>query len=48
VKLADAAKAFIEPKTWVEIAEEVDGAYKNLVEIIRAGSTPQLPGMEAL
>jgi hypothetical protein len=35
-KLADAAKAFIEPKTWVEIDEETDGPYRNLVQIAPA------------
>lgn len=46
--LAEAAQRFRDEKTWVEITEERDGDYKNLLEIVRAGQQPKLPQMGML
>lgn len=43
---ADDAERFLNEKAWVEIAEETDGQFTNLLEITRAGSEPQLPGLD--
>lgn len=42
VKIAEFAKQACEAKRWVEIAEESDGQYRNLVEITPAGQQPSL------
>ena len=42
------ARRFKAEHAWVEIAEEVDGQYKNLIEITRAGQQPSLPEMGKL
>lgn len=47
-KIADFAKRQIEAKAWVEIVEEQNGPYTNLIEILPAGENPPLPGMEKL
>jgi hypothetical protein len=48
--IAAAAEKFKGDRTWVEIitATSEDGRYKNLEEIIVAGSEPDLPGLENL
>lgn len=48
--IAEAAEKFKADRTWVEIvtATSEDGRYKNLEEIIPAGSEPALPGMSDL
>lgn len=48
--IADAAEKFKAERTWVEIvtATSEDGRYKNLEEIIPAGSEPDLPSVENL
>lgn len=44
----DDAKRFQTQNAWVEISEESDGQYKNLIEITKAGQQPGLPGMDSL
>lgn len=43
--IADAAEKAVASKAWMEIVEETDGQYKNLVEIAPAGQNPSLPGL---
>lgn len=47
-KLRDRAQAALDAQEWVEISTETRGQFTNLVEIVRAGSEPTLPGMEKL
>jgi hypothetical protein len=42
------AERFKASNTWVEIAEETDGQYTNLIEITKAGTEPPLPGLGEL
>jgi hypothetical protein len=42
----DDAKRFQAENAWVEIVTERDGEYVNVVEIIKAGSEPKLPGLD--
>lgn len=46
--LAAAAAKFGEAKAWVELVVEQNGNYRNVIEIIPAGSEPKLPSMENL
>lgn len=46
--LAAAAVKARDEKAWVELAIESNGQYRNLIEIIPAGSEPKLPSMENL
>lgn len=46
--LYEAALKFKDGRDWVELVSETNGEYKNLVEIIKAGAEPKLPGMENL
>ena len=45
--IAEAAEKFRADRTWVEVLTVTsdDGRYKNLEEIIVAGSEPNLPGI---
>lgn len=43
-----AAQKARDSKAWVELVCETEGAYRNLVEIIPAGSEPKLPGIDNL
>jgi len=47
-KLAEAAQKACDTKAWVELAIEQNGNYRNLIEIVPAGTNPALPGMENL
>ena len=40
------AERFMASRDWVEIAEETDGQYTNLLEITKAGTEPHLPGLD--
>lgn len=40
--IADVAAKAVQSRAWVEIAEESDGQYKNLIEIMPAGQQPSL------
>lgn len=44
--IADIAQKAKETRQWVEVTEEADGQYRNLVEIGPAGESPKLPGMD--
>lgn len=46
--LYEAALKFKDGRDWVELVSETSGEYKTLVEIIKAGTAPKLPGMESL
>lgn len=46
--VADAADRARESKAWVELVCETNGGYRNLIEIIPAGSEPKLPTLENL
>lgn len=47
-ELYEIAERFRGEQTWVEIVTETDGQYVNVVEIIKAGSAPALPGLDAV
>jgi hypothetical protein len=40
------AEKFLASKDWVEIVTETNGPYTNIIEIIKAGSEPKLPGVD--
>lgn len=44
----DDAERFKAANEWVEISSEKNGNYNNIIEIVKAGTEPALPGMEAL
>lgn len=44
----DDANRFKAEYAWVEIVTETNGAFVNIIEIVRAGSQPSLPGVEDL
>lgn len=46
----EVAEGFMKERAWVEVAVETseDGKYRNLIEIVRAGSEPSLPGLDKL
>lgn len=46
--LAEAATKARDEKAWVELSIEQNGQYRNLIEIVPAGSEPRLPSMENL
>ena len=46
--LGAAAMKARDEKSWVELSIEQNGQYRNLIEIIPAGSEPKLPSMENL
>jgi hypothetical protein len=46
--VATHAAKVAESKAWVELVCETNGEYRNLIEIIPAGSEPKLPTMENL
>ena len=43
----DAAEKFKAERTWVEIAYEMNGEYRNLIEIVKAGTEPKLPDLDS-
>lgn len=43
--LADVAKKFGQSRAWVELVVEQNGNYRNVIEIIPAGSEPKLPDL---
>jgi hypothetical protein len=47
-KLADAAQSFLDRKSWVEITTQTENGHTNLIEIVGAGESPKLPGMDSL
>lgn len=46
--LAEVAKKFGQSKAWVELVIEQNGNYRNVIEIIPAGSEPKLPNLDQL
>lgn len=46
--MADAAAKAAASKAWVELVCETRGEYRNLIELIPAGTEPKLPSMENL
>lgn len=46
--IGQAAERARDAKAWVELAVQTEGEYRNLIEIIPAGSEPRLPSLENL
>lgn len=44
----DDAERFLASKDWVEIVTETKGDFVNIIEIVKAGSEPSLPGLDGV